>query len=48
VCYIFRAEEWTQMRQNEDLNSYTLANDTSDLVGYKVHMKVTAILSAMM
>jgi len=48
VCYIFRAEEWTQLRQNEDLNSYKSANDTSDLVGYEVHMKVTANLSAMM
>jgi len=48
VCYTFRAEEWTQLRQNEDLNSYTLANGTSELVRYKVHMKVTASLSAMM
>lgn len=48
LCYIFRAEEWTQLRQNEDLNSYTLANDTSDLVRYKVHMKVIANLPAMM
>jgi len=45
VCYIFRAEEWTQLRQNEDLSSYILANETSDLVGYEIHIKVTANLS---
>jgi len=48
VSYIFRAEEWKQLRQNEDLNSYTLTNDTFDLVRYEVHMKVTANLSAIL
>jgi len=36
------------LRQNEDLNSYKSANDTSDLVRHEVHMKVTANSSAMM